>query len=151
MVWGCITSSGVGRLHRIHGIMNAEVYCSILEESLLGTLDDHGMSHGCFFFQQDNDRKHTSRRALGWFDSHNIKLLPWPSSSPDMNIIEHVWEELDSRVRHRKRLPRNLNELWLALQEEWYALDISYIHKLYNSLPRRVCALDDAHGLETRY
>ena len=38
MVWGCITSHGVGCLHRIHRIMNAQMYCNILETSLLGTL-----------------------------------------------------------------------------------------------------------------
>ena len=55
MVWGCITSHGVGHLHQINGIMNAQMYCNILETSLLGTLSDHGMSSGFFFFQQDND------------------------------------------------------------------------------------------------
>ena len=151
MIWGFITFSGAGHLHHIYGIMNAKVYCSILEESLLGTLDDHGMSRGCFFFQRDNDCKHTSHRALSWFYSYNIKLLPWPSSSPDMNIIEHVWNELDRRIRRRKRLPRNQEELWVALQEEWYGLDLAFIRKLYDSLPARVEALKKAKGHHTRY
>ena len=151
MVWGCITSRGVGRLHRINGIMDAKKYCAILEESLLGTLRDYDIPPRRFIFQQDNDRKHTSRLATRWFEDHNIILLPWPSSSPDMNIIEHVWDELERRVRRRNPLPRNVDELWAALQEEWYGLDPEYIRRLYDSLPRRVQALKDAHGLHTRY
>ena len=151
MVWGYITSHGVGCLHRIYGIMNAQMYCDILETSLLGTLSDHGMSSRCFFFQQDNDRKHTSRLADHWFHLHNIKTLPWPSSSPDMNIIEHVWDHLDRQIRGRNPLPHNVDELWAALQEEWENIDLAYIQHLYDSLPARVQALNKAHGHQTRY
>lgn len=77
----------------------------ILEEALLGTLQDHHLNPCTFIFQQDNDRKHTSKLAQRWFDDQNILLLPWPSSSPNMNIIEHVWSELDRRVRARNPLP----------------------------------------------
>ncbi|KAL1944863.1 hypothetical protein VTO73DRAFT_2483 [Trametes versicolor] len=151
MVWGCITSKGVGRLHRIEGIMDAKKYCTILEEALLGTLQDHHLNPRTFIFQQDNDRKHTSKLAQRWFDNQNILLLPWPSSSPDMNIIEHVWSELDRRVRARNPLPRNCDELWTALQEEWYGLDSAFIQRLYDSLPERVKALKAAKGHHTRY
>lgn len=101
--------------------------------------------------QQDNDRKHTSKLAQSWFTEHKILLLPWPSSSPDMNIIEHVWSKLDHRVRAHNPLPRNRDELWTALQEEWYGLDSSFIQKLYDSLPDRVKALKAAHGYHTPY
>lgn len=151
MVWGCITATGVGRLHRIHGILNASKYCALLEESLLGTLQDHSLTPHSVILQHDNDRKHTSRLAQAWFDEHHVLLLPWPSSSPDLNIIEHVWEELDRHLRHRRQLPRNLDELWAALQEEWYALDIDFIWKLYDSIPDRIAAVKDVHGLYTRY
>ncbi|KAL1937205.1 hypothetical protein VTO73DRAFT_14458 [Trametes versicolor] len=76
MVWGCITSKGVGQLHWINGIMDAKKYCSILEESLLGTLSDKHLSPRSVIFQQDNDRKHTSKLAQSWFAEHKILLLP---------------------------------------------------------------------------
>ncbi|TFK86302.1 hypothetical protein K466DRAFT_493082 [Polyporus arcularius HHB13444] len=52
-----------------------------------------------------------------------------------MNIIEHVWDELNHCVRCHNPLPRNLNQLWATLQEEWYRLGKDFIAKLYHSLP----------------
>ena len=37
MVWGCITASGLGRLCRINGNMEAKLYCKILGDKFLGT------------------------------------------------------------------------------------------------------------------
>ena len=58
-VWGCITRSGVGLLHRITGIMDASVYVRILSKYLLGTLRSYGLNSRRVIFQQDNDLKHT--------------------------------------------------------------------------------------------
>ncbi|RPD52714.1 hypothetical protein L226DRAFT_423571, partial [Lentinus tigrinus ALCF2SS1-7] len=58
--------------------------------------------------------------------------------------IEHVWDELDRCVHCRNPLPRNFNELWATLQEEWYGLKDDFIAKLYHSLPDRVQALREA-------
>ncbi|KAF8598997.1 hypothetical protein BDV93DRAFT_405710, partial [Ceratobasidium sp. AG-I] len=70
---------------------------------------------------------------------------------PDLNIIEHVWDHLDRKVRSRIQLPRNKNELWDALQEEWYCIDPQFIQKLYDSIPSRVASVIEAHGGNTRY
>jgi len=61
MVWGCMTSAGWGRLVLIEGTMDAELYCSVLEEGLLTTLDDLKINRSDIIFQQDNDPKHKSR------------------------------------------------------------------------------------------
>ncbi len=151
MVWGCILRQGFGQLHRVVGNMNAEQYTEILSESLLGTLADQGINPQSILFAQDNDPKHTSKRAKSWFDQNGIKCLPWPAQSPDMNIIEHAWNALDRSIRKRDPLPRNLDELWEALQEEWKALGMAYMQSLYISMPRRVDTLYRARGSDTRY
>jgi hypothetical protein len=76
MVWGCITPNGTGRLHRVQGRMDAVQYCDILSESLLGTLDDYGTTASAILYQQDNDSKHTSRRAQTWFKTMASSWLP---------------------------------------------------------------------------
>ena len=68
-----------------------------------------------------------------------------------MNIIEHVWDELDCHICHRNPLPQNLKELWAALQQEWYGSENDFISKLYHSLPEHVCALREAQGGHTHY
>jgi hypothetical protein len=151
MVWGCLTEFGPGRLHRIDGRMNATQYCQILQESFLGTLSDYSLDPSSIVFQQDHDLKHTSARATNWFADNDIKILRWAPSSPDINIIEHAWDQLDRQVRRREVLPTNNNELWDALQEEWANLDMAYINRLYDSLPDRVQTLHKAKGGYTPY
>lgn len=131
--------------------MNTIKYCQILSESLLGTLADQNISPSSIIFQQDNDPKHTSRMAQGWFSDNDIAVLPWPPSSPDMNIIEHVWDILDRRVRAWPRRPSNINELWEILQKEWGKISVETICALYLSVPRRLAALQKAKGGHTKY
>lgn len=150
-VWGCLTWQATGRLHRVDGRMDAAQYCDILSKSFLGTLSDHSLSKSSIIFVQDNDPKHTSRLATKWFDEHDIQLLPWAPSSPDMNIIEPAWDLLDRRLRARPVLPQNLDQLWDALVEEWAALDLATVRNLYQSMPRRVDALKRAKGEYTKY
>ena len=151
MVWGVITPSGVGRLHRVDGNMDAHQYTKILKTSLLGTLKDRKIKKKDIIFQQDNDPKHTSKMATNWFKTNRVKVLEWPPASPDMSIIEPVWDHLDQNVRARPRQPRNKDELWAALEEEWYDIKPEYIKNLYDSMPRRTQALLAAKGGHTKY
>jgi hypothetical protein len=68
-----------------------------------------------------------------------------------MNIIEHVWGYLDRKVHSQAVLPRNTDELWAVLQEEWYCIDEIVLANLYASLPCRVEAQYKAKGGNTRY
>jgi len=154
MVWGCISGRGMGRLHRVEGIMCAPDYVEILEGPLLGSLKDLGYrrtGNSGVLFQQDNDPKHKSRLAMGWLKTHRVKLLDWAPSSPDMSIIEHVWDQLDALIRARDPLPRNQEEMWAALQEEWDNFPQDKLDKLYESMPRHVAALVKARGGHTKY
>lgn len=151
MVWGCITRHGVGRLHRIDGIMDRFQYVDILTSDLLGTLSDHNLDPADIYFQQDGDSKHRSGHTKGFLNLEGIDLLPWTANSPNMNCIENCWDYVDRMVRNRNPLPKNLDELWDALQEEWYHIDQAYIDKLYDSMPNRVRDCLKAKGQSTRY
>jgi hypothetical protein len=151
MVWGCITATGFGRLHRVEGHLNAKLYIELLSESLLPTFSDFKLNKCTTLFQQDNAPCHAAKLTKTFFNSRKIKTLPWPANSLDMNIIEHVWNMLDIRLGQRSRKPTNKDQLWAALQEEWEKLGQEYLDKLYESMPRRIQALYEAQGGYTKY
>jgi transposase len=108
MTWGCITSEGVGKLIRIDGIMTAEKYIKILEEGLLGTLEDYQLPIASSLFMHDNDPKHTAKCTKEWLRVNKIKVMDWPAESPDINPIENLWSIVDQRLRKRETKPKNV-------------------------------------------
>ncbi|KAI4293321.1 hypothetical protein PAPHI01_2595 [Pancytospora philotis] len=79
MVWGAITSRGVGELVVIPTTMTAEVFVDTLQVGLDATRRRYGLELDEIFLQQDNDLKHTSARARRYIDAAVIQVLPWPS------------------------------------------------------------------------
>ena len=78
-------------------------------------------------------------------------MLEWAPSSPDINIIKHVWDQIDHLVRSRDPLPCNRDELWEVLQEEWENFPQEALDKLYESMPHRIAAVIAARGGNTKY
>ncbi|GFU58184.1 transposable element Tcb1 transposase [Trichonephila clavipes] len=91
-------------------------------------------------FQQDYARPHTARMSQ---DSlRNVFTLPWPSQSPDLSPIEHIWDHLGRRVGY----PTSLNELEARLQQIWNEMSQDIIHNLYASMPDRITSCIRARG-----
>ncbi|KAL1924620.1 uncharacterized protein VTP21DRAFT_4274 [Calcarisporiella thermophila] len=119
--------------------------------ALLGSLDYYGIKKSQVIFQQDNDPKHTSNITRDWLRNKSIDMLEWPSQSPDLKIMEHMWSELKLRLSYYPRLPKNKDELWERFEKEWENIDVELVKKLYASMPERVCAVYNAKGGHPNY
>lgn len=147
MVWGCFSRDCVGPLVRINGIMDSKYYLEIIKEHML-THAKTKMPRG-WIFQQDNDPKHRSMLTRDFFSKKKIRDLKWPSQSPDLNPIEHLWEELDRCIRVENYA--NTNDLFLALKQSWEKIPLSKLIKLVDSMPSRCAAVIASKGYPTSY
>ena len=87
MVWGCMMWEGVGYVCKIDGKMDADLYCKILEDDLQSSIEYYGKTAEDIIFQQDNDPKHTSKKAKTWFNNHDYQVLSWPAQFPDLTAL----------------------------------------------------------------
>lgn len=151
MVWGCMTWEGVGKLHLIEGKMDKYVYRNILETELMGTIQMQGLEEDEVIFQHDNDPKHTAHYVVEWLRAQKFELIGHPPQSPDLNPIEHLWNEVDRRLRRSKRKPTSKSDLWEKIQEIWYDIEPDVVRKLIRSMPQRALDVYHARGGHTRW
>src|SRR5882762_2170840 len=151
MVWGCMGWNGVWVLTEVQGIMNAEQYCDILDEGVVESFEKLEMLEGERMFQQDNDPKHTSKKATKWFKDNSIDVMVWPAQSPDINPIEHLWVDLKKTLNKYPNPAKGVHELWERAVEEWNKIPPETCQKLIESMPRRIQAVIKAKGGHTKY
>ena len=153
MVWGCISYGKQGPLVQMPSERRkGEDYVDLI---LAGPLWDYYVERfdavGAALVMEDGAPVHRAKVAQRFRACNFMETIPHPPQSPDLNLIEHVWKRLKVLVNRRPTRPRNAEELWIALQQEWLNIDIDFINSLIDSMPRRVNAVYDAKGKSTKY
>ena len=98
-----MSAGGTAELQFIEGTMNSNMYCDILKQRAV--------------FQHDNDPKHTSNTTTALLKKMRVKVMDWPSMSPDLNPIERLWGILKRNVKQRK--VSNIHQLCDVIKDEW--------------------------------
>ena len=75
----------------------------------------------------------------------------WPSQSPDLNPIEHLWGVVKRKLGEYQEAPKGMHELWKRVGEVWSNIDVETCRSLIRSLESRVQAVLKAKGGHTKY
>jgi hypothetical protein len=114
MVWGGISHGIKSPLIVIASILIGVKYRNeILRRVAVPFVQQHHLN-----FQQDCTGPHVARLCQDFLAKYNISPLDWPPYSPDLSPIEHLWDEMDMRVRGRRNAPSTLYQLRAGLLEE---------------------------------
>lgn len=106
-----------------------------------------------FIFAHDNDPKHTAISVTNYLkrkvEKGEIKVLSWPSQSPDLNPIENLWNIV--KMQRKKFKATSKDDLFSKIQRIWRELPINTLTKLVESIPTRIQAVIAAKGGHTKY
>ena len=93
------------------------LYQDILDNFMLLTLWEQ-FGDGPYLFQHDCVPVHKARSIKTWMSEFVVGKHDWPAQSPDLNLIGHLWDKLERRVRARHSCSTSVPDLTNALLEE---------------------------------
>ncbi len=148
MIWGAMSSAGVGPLCFLKTNVTAPVYQEILEHFMLPSVDQL-FKVADFIFQQDLAPAHTAKSTKSWLNDHGVGVLDWSANSPDLNPTNNIWVIVKRKMRNKR--PKNADELKATVKETWASIPPQQCHKLITSMPRRTEAVIKVKGAPTKY
>ena len=86
-----------------------------------------------------------------YLHEQDIIRMDWPPYRPDMNSIEHIWDEIGRGLEGLDPQSVNLRQLGVVVQKLWQQIPLERVQTLVSSMPPIVRALVDARGSSTRY
>ena len=148
MIWAAASWNHLSAIEFIDGTLTGHGYADILRNVALpfgltslgpGFIlqDDNATPHRCAVVQQLHEQQ------------QQYVHMNWPANSPDLNPIEHLWDELGRRLARRNIT--NFAALTPAIAEEWAAIPQPLVRRVLRSIRSRCEAVIAAQGGATRY
>jgi hypothetical protein len=137
------------------GSVNSERYDEYILSNIQAFLADHPLEG--YLWMHDGAGPHRSLETKFNLFRRRIPNIRFPPYSPDLNLIEHVWNWMKNWIQEhywkaRYRPDRiSFEELRTIIWEAWNAVPDDYIQSLYNSWWKRCQAIIDANGGPTKY
>jgi len=104
---------------------------------------------------QDNDKVQNSQVAKKRFAEKNITLVKIPPRSPDVNVIENLFNqirmELNQQAKSIQKTKETMDEFKERVKRTTSSYSIQKVNNLIDSLPRRMDALVKAKGTRLKY
>lgn len=144
MVWGAIGPGFKSRLVFCDNSVDQTEYIRILKESGLFNDADKVFGKGGWLFQQDGATSHTGLKTRMFLRGKANRLNNWPSNSPDLNVIEHIWAMMKAGVRAVR--PKTVEQLKETLLTLWNEIDQDMIDRLCRSFRYRLYLLVNHRG-----
>ena len=130
----------------VRGNLNALRYSN---EILTPVCIPHLQHNGRMKLMHDGAPSHTARFTRALLQASRINVLPWPSLSPDLNPIEHIWDVIGQRVR--SRIPLNIRDLERFVVEEWNCVAQLTLRNYIASMRSHSQAVVNFNGSHTRF
>jgi hypothetical protein len=151
MFWGCVSVFGAGSLVPIDGSVDSTKYIHILQTHLL-PIAKAWYGDEDWILIQDNAPCHVSVMTRQFLYQKGIHVMPWPSNSPDMNVIENMWQMLKYKL-YREGSGKSRHDVISKVMNIWNNDDdlrdacISAV----STMQKRVKSLYNSHGGITKY
>ena len=150
MVWGMVSYERKTPLTTVHGNLNGTRYQDEILDVIVRPYFQHFQAEQPIF-TDDNACPHWARLVDASKVWHNIDSLQWPSMSPDLNPIEHVWDAIQKAVNAFQAPVTTLQELDMALHQEWNQMPQQTCRNLVQSMRRQCQEVLQARGGHTHY
>ena len=147
-IWAGFSSMGTFPLCIFEHNMNGEFFVKILEVHLLAQANVFHERN--WFLVQDNDPKHTCKKARDWMQQNMPQnTFGWPSQSPDINPIENLFGWIKHNLSRDR--PRTKSDLKDRISVIWDSITPEFLEPYWSSMPKRCQKVIDSNGNKINY
>ena len=153
MVWGAFCGSLKSPLYIVPPgttINSARYTTNVLEPLLIPLWHEACEEYGWARVVEDNAPGH-KKFATASRIRHGVDSIDWPPQSPDLNLIEALWADMETELGQIHEWAEDVDSLVLMLQAAWDSITPERLSRLIASMPRRLAAVIAAGGNATKY